>query len=43
MCNTHQKVSMGFTRENYPAGTHMCLIYNSETERKKLIGKFLEI
>ncbi|MDH3973871.1 MAG: MEDS domain-containing protein [Deltaproteobacteria bacterium] len=42
MCNSHEKVPMGFTREAFPAGTHMCLIYNSESERKKLIGKFLE-
>lgn len=34
--------SMGFTKELYPAGTHMCLIYSHEDERRKIIGKYLE-
>ena len=34
--------SMGFTRESFPAGTHMCLIYSQEDERRAVIGKFLE-
>lgn len=34
-------VSMGFTKETFPAGTHMCLIYSNENERKKIIGKFI--
>ncbi len=33
---------MGFTKESFPAGTHMCLIYSSEIERRKIIGRFLE-
>jgi len=35
-------IDMGFTREPFPAGTHMCLIYASESERQKIIGKYLE-
>lgn len=38
----YKEVSMGFTRELYPAGTHMCLIYSDDPERLKLISKFLE-
>jgi hypothetical protein len=34
--------NMGFTSESFPAGTHMCLIYSQESERRKIIGKFLE-
>jgi len=34
--------NMGFTSEMFPAGTHMCLIYSQESERRKIIGKFLE-
>ncbi len=35
-------IDMGFTDERFPAGTHMCLIYNDESERKSVIKKFLE-
>ncbi|MFO7912765.1 MAG: hypothetical protein R6V15_11440, partial [Desulfotignum sp.] len=35
-------ISLGFDNKAYPAGTHMCLIYNDETERRKIISKFLE-
>ena len=34
--------NMGFTSESFPAGTHMCLIYSQESERRTIIGKFLE-
>jgi len=34
--------NMGFTDERFPSGTHMCLIYSNENERRKVIGKFLE-
>jgi hypothetical protein len=36
------KISLGFDNKAYPAGTHMCLIYNDEAERIKIISKFLE-
>lgn len=42
MCKEHPKVNMGFTDEKFPAGTHMCLIYSDEEERKKIISKYLE-
>jgi hypothetical protein len=35
-------ISLGFDNKAYPAGTHMCLIYNDEAERRKIITKFLE-
>lgn len=41
MCNTQTTVSMGFTEQRFAAGTHMCLIYSSEAERRSLIAKFL--
>jgi len=34
--------AMGFTRERFPAGTHMCLIYDDEAERRRLVSKFLD-
>jgi hypothetical protein len=33
---------MGFTKQTFPAGTHMCLIYNDDAERKRLISKFID-
>jgi hypothetical protein len=33
---------MGFTKESFPAGTHMCLIYSNDSDRRKIIGKYLE-
>lgn len=40
MCGCHS-VSLGFTDEKVPVGTHMCLIYTSEEERKESLTKFL--
>lgn len=37
-----KKIPMGFTKELYPEGTHMCLIYDNDEHRKNIIGKFLE-
>lgn len=42
MCKECRKVDLGFTSEKYPQGTHICLIYNDEQERKKVISKFLK-
>ena len=41
MNTTQRQAAMGFTDERFPAGTHMCLIYDNEDERRKVIGKFL--
>ena len=35
-------MAMGFTEQSFPAGTHMCLLYADDKERRKVIGKFLE-
>jgi hypothetical protein len=35
-------VDLGFTRETFPAGTHMCLIYSSDEERGEIIARYLE-
>ena len=40
MCS-ELKVDLGFTREEFPPGTHMCLLYSSEEERREIISKFL--
>jgi len=41
MNTTQRQSAMGFTDERFPVGTHMCLIYDNEDERRKVIGKFL--
>lgn len=35
-------VEMGFTAEPFPEGTHMCLIYSNEEERRNVITSFVE-
>lgn len=42
MDQTQRQVKMGFTNERFPAGTHMCLIYDNEGERRRVVGKFLD-
>lgn len=41
MKNLRKEVDMGFTRELFPEGTHMCLIYSDDEQRKDIIGRFL--
>lgn len=41
MCGQKRTVPMGFTEEQFPSGTHMCLIYNNEEERRQVIFQFL--
>lgn len=36
-----REVDLGFTHDHFPAGTHMCLVYSSETERQRIISAFL--
>ena len=33
---------MGFTNQSFPAGSHICLLYKDEAERKSIIGKFIK-
>ncbi|HCY84087.1 MAG TPA: hypothetical protein DHV36_03020 [Desulfobacteraceae bacterium] len=40
MCD-HCEVSLGFTDDRVPAGTHMCLIFSNEEERQESLLKFL--
>lgn len=35
-------VSLGFTAERFPAGTHMCYIFNDDAELLDVISKFVE-
>ncbi|MCX6270941.1 MAG: MEDS domain-containing protein [Bacteroidetes bacterium] len=42
MSAPHSEVDLGFTARKHSAGTHMCLIFQDEKERRKIISKFLE-
>lgn len=41
MCQKCAMTDMGFARDLVPAGTHMCLVYTSEKERRETLYKFL--
>ncbi len=41
MCENSKTVSLGFTEERVPAGTHMCLIFTDDDERLDSLLKFL--
>ncbi len=41
MCKEKSEIDMGFTDRKFPAGTHMCFIFQDEKERRKIITKFL--
>ena len=36
-----EHVDMGFTKDVFPEGTHMCLIYDDDEHRRSVIGRFL--
>ena len=42
MRNKFKKTSFGFTKEKFPCGTHMCLIYRDEAERRKIVSQYLD-
>ena len=42
MCKEHKNINLGFISEKFSEGKHMCFIYNSEEERKRVISRFLE-
>ena len=41
MCKEQQLTSLGFTEGQVPVGTHMCLIFTDEEERRDSLLKFL--
>lgn len=42
MCQGNQHVSFGFTEQRFPAGMHICYLYNDENERQQTIAQFIE-
>ncbi len=41
MDDQRQGVDMGFTKERFPGGTHICLIFDDAEQRRKIVSKFL--
>jgi hypothetical protein len=39
---TNASISMGFSNKAFPPGTHACLIFQDEAERRKIISKYLQ-
>ncbi len=44
MCNVKERrtISLGFSNETVPEGQHVCYIYNDDTERRRVMAKYLE-
>lgn len=42
MCQASHHVSFGFTEQRFPAGMHICYLYNDENERQQTIAQFIE-
>lgn len=41
MKKSKKEVVLGFTKEHFPESCHVCLIYESEEQRKKIISEYL--
>jgi hypothetical protein len=41
MCGNRRTVSLGFTSQQCLEGTHICYIYSNETERMRVISRYL--
>ena len=42
MSDSERVISLGFTAERFPAGTHMCYIYNDDNERRGVVSRYVE-
>jgi hypothetical protein len=42
MTQTRREISLGFTHESFSEGSHMCYIFNDETQRRDVIAAFLD-
>lgn len=41
MCSDRRAVSLGFTPERYPEGTHICYLFNHEQERRSIVPPYI--
>lgn len=43
MSETNQPAGWGFTEGTFPESAHMCLIYNDEEQRRRVVAAFLRV
>lgn len=41
MTKTRREISLGFTHESFSEGSHMCYIFNDESQRREVMAAFL--
>jgi hypothetical protein len=41
-CDTIGTISVGFSRERFHEGAHMCLVFRDESERREIVSKFVQ-
>lgn len=41
MNDSRKELDMGFTKEHFPQGIHMCLIYDRDDERQKIVSEYM--
>jgi hypothetical protein len=41
MCTLHSEIDLGFTDRKQSPGVHMCLIFQDEKERRRIMAKFV--
>ncbi|MFW5826741.1 MAG: MEDS domain-containing protein [Alkalispirochaeta sp.] len=42
MCDMHARIDVGFSQEHFLPGTHICLVFRDESERTRIVGRFVE-
>jgi hypothetical protein len=42
MCTNHTVVDVGFSDETFYAGTHICLVFRDEAERRHIVSRFVD-
>lgn len=42
MCQTVSSIDVGFSRESFAPGTHICLVFRDEADRRRIVSKFVE-
>jgi hypothetical protein len=41
MCDVQRQIHLGFSDETFHEGTHMCLVFRDETERRRIVSRFV--
>jgi hypothetical protein len=41
MCDLQRQIHLGFSEETFHPGTHMCLVFRDEAERRRIVSRFV--